>query len=141
MAIAATVSILGLCASLRIASVNSTLLRATARLAPRGYNVSISNGLGALPLLVTRHDDRPSRAGHVGRHVGRTKLRVNGCTSPHAHCLVLLLYRPSSDPALVSRAPLCDASITAGHRVDYHEKDYAMLRVCLNPSSGEHRVR
>ncbi len=47
----AAVNILGLSGSLRAASCNSRLLRATARLAPRGVEVSIFGGLGALPLF------------------------------------------------------------------------------------------
>jgi len=44
-------NILGLSGSLRVASINSMLLRATARLAPRDINVSIFNGSGELPLF------------------------------------------------------------------------------------------
>jgi chromate reductase len=43
--------ILGLSGSLRAASVNTMLLRATARLAPSGIDVSIFKGLGDLPLF------------------------------------------------------------------------------------------
>jgi chromate reductase len=43
--------ILGLSGSLRSASINSMLLRATARLAPTGVEVSIFEGLGELPLF------------------------------------------------------------------------------------------
>ncbi len=43
--------ILGISGSLRTASVNSMLLRATARLAPRDIDVSIFNGLGGLPFF------------------------------------------------------------------------------------------
>ncbi|MEA3197832.1 MAG: hypothetical protein QOF32_1884, partial [Gammaproteobacteria bacterium] len=44
-------NILGLSGSLRAASINSMLLRATTRLAPRDINVSIFNGLGELELF------------------------------------------------------------------------------------------
>lgn len=44
-------NILGLSGSLRAASINTMLLRATARLAPRDINVSIFKGLGELPLF------------------------------------------------------------------------------------------
>jgi len=44
-------NILCLSGSLRTASINSMLLRATARLAPGDINVSIFNGLGELPLF------------------------------------------------------------------------------------------
>ena len=47
----AVVNILGLSGSLRAASVNSMLLRAMARLAPRHIHVSVFNGLGELPLF------------------------------------------------------------------------------------------
>jgi chromate reductase, NAD(P)H dehydrogenase (quinone) len=43
--------ILGLAGSLRAASINAMLLRATARLAPTDIDVSIFNGLGDLPLF------------------------------------------------------------------------------------------
>jgi NAD(P)H-dependent FMN reductase len=43
--------ILALSGSLRAASINSMLLRATARLAPRDINVAVFNGLGDLPLF------------------------------------------------------------------------------------------
>lgn len=43
--------ILALCGSLRAASINALLLRATARLAPADINVLIFNGLGDLPLF------------------------------------------------------------------------------------------
>lgn len=43
--------ILGLSGSLRAASINSMLLRAAAKLAPRGIEVSIFQGLGELPLF------------------------------------------------------------------------------------------
>jgi chromate reductase, NAD(P)H dehydrogenase (quinone) len=45
------IDILGLSGSLRAASINSMLLRATARLAPKTVNVSIFNELGRLPLF------------------------------------------------------------------------------------------
>jgi len=45
------VKILGLSGSLRAASINSMLLRATARLAPADIEVSIFRGLGELPLF------------------------------------------------------------------------------------------
>jgi chromate reductase, NAD(P)H dehydrogenase (quinone) len=48
---AAAMNILGLSGSLRAASINSMLLRATVRLAPRDINVSIFNGLGELQLF------------------------------------------------------------------------------------------
>jgi chromate reductase, NAD(P)H dehydrogenase (quinone) len=48
---AAAMNIHALSGSLRVASINSMLLRATARLAPRDINVSIFNGLGELPLF------------------------------------------------------------------------------------------
>src|ERR1700722_20060696 len=44
-------NILGLSGSLRAASINSMLLRATVRLAPSDINVSIFNGLGELQLF------------------------------------------------------------------------------------------
>jgi len=44
-------NILGLSGSLRAASINSMLLRATVRLAPKDINVSIFNRLGELPLF------------------------------------------------------------------------------------------
>ena len=47
----AMVNILGLSGSLRAASINSMLLRATARLAPAQVTVEIFNGLGDLPLF------------------------------------------------------------------------------------------
>jgi NAD(P)H-dependent FMN reductase len=43
--------ILGLCGSLRQASVNMALLRAAARLAPPGVDLRIFGGLGELPLF------------------------------------------------------------------------------------------
>lgn len=45
------VKILGLSGSLRAASTNSMLLRAVAKLAPAGIEVSIFQGLGELPLF------------------------------------------------------------------------------------------
>jgi chromate reductase len=48
---AAVMNILGLSGSLRAASINSMLLRATALLAPEDINLSIFNGLGELPLF------------------------------------------------------------------------------------------
>jgi chromate reductase, NAD(P)H dehydrogenase (quinone) len=44
-------NVLGLSGSLRATSINSMLLRATARIAPRDIRVSIFNGLGELPLF------------------------------------------------------------------------------------------
>ena len=43
--------ILALSGSLRVASINSSLLRAAARLAPPGITVEVFSGLGALPLF------------------------------------------------------------------------------------------
>ena len=43
--------ILALCGSLRAASINAALLRATRRLAPSGVHVRIFDGLGTLPLF------------------------------------------------------------------------------------------
>ncbi len=43
--------VLGICGSLRAASLNSALLRTAARLAPPGMQVSLLPGLGALPLF------------------------------------------------------------------------------------------
>jgi chromate reductase len=43
--------ILALCGSLRSVSMNATLLRATARLAPAGIHVELFGGLGLLPLF------------------------------------------------------------------------------------------
>lgn len=43
--------VLAISGSLRAASVNSTLLRATARLAPAGIDVRVCAGIGALPLF------------------------------------------------------------------------------------------
>jgi len=45
------VNILAFCGSLRRASMNAALLRATARLAPAGVRVEIFAGLSALPLF------------------------------------------------------------------------------------------
>ena len=45
------VTILGLCGSLRAASLNSMLLRAAARLAPDGVRLEVYAGLGLLPLF------------------------------------------------------------------------------------------
>jgi len=44
-------TILGLCGSLRAASLNAMLLRALARLAPPGIDVRTDAGLGTLPLF------------------------------------------------------------------------------------------
>lgn len=44
-------NILALSGSLRAASLNSALLRALARIAPPGINVTLFSGLGALPLF------------------------------------------------------------------------------------------
>lgn len=44
-------TILALCGSLRAASMNAALLRATARLAPSGTNVDFFDGLARLPLF------------------------------------------------------------------------------------------
>jgi NAD(P)H-dependent FMN reductase len=46
-----TVKVLALCGSLRAASLNSALLRATARLAPAGISVRVFPSLGSLPLF------------------------------------------------------------------------------------------
>jgi len=43
--------VLALCGSLRAASMNAALLRATARLAPAGIDVFIFEGMAALPLF------------------------------------------------------------------------------------------
>lgn len=43
--------VLALCGSLRAASINAALLRATARLAPEGLNIDVHAGLGDLPLF------------------------------------------------------------------------------------------
>ena len=43
--------ILAISGSLRVASLNSALLRAAARLAPAGINVVVYRGLGDLPLF------------------------------------------------------------------------------------------
>jgi len=45
------VNVLALCGSLRAASMNAALLRATARLAPDGLTVTIFPGLAELPLF------------------------------------------------------------------------------------------
>ncbi len=49
--VGAATNILGICGSLRAASINSKLLHATARLAPQDINVSVFDGLGKLPLF------------------------------------------------------------------------------------------
>ena len=46
-----TCKVLAFCGSLRAASMNAALLRATARLAPAGISVDIFRGLDALPLF------------------------------------------------------------------------------------------
>ncbi len=46
-----TMKILAISGSLRVASLNSALLRAVARLAPAGVNVVLYRGLGDLPLF------------------------------------------------------------------------------------------
>lgn len=51
--------ILGLSGSLRAASINSMLLRATARLAPADIEVSIFRGLGELPLFNPDRESHP----------------------------------------------------------------------------------
>lgn len=43
--------VLALCGSLRAASMNAALLRASTRLAPPGIDVRVFDGLGALPLF------------------------------------------------------------------------------------------
>ena len=48
---ACIVNVLALCGSLRAASLNAALLRATARLAPDGLRVEIFSGLAELPLF------------------------------------------------------------------------------------------
>jgi NAD(P)H-dependent FMN reductase len=48
---ACIVNVLALCGSLRAASMNAALLRATARLAPDGISVEIFSGLAELPLF------------------------------------------------------------------------------------------
>ncbi len=48
---ACIVNVLALCGSLRAASMNAALLRATARLAPDGIRVEIFSGLAELPLF------------------------------------------------------------------------------------------
>ena len=48
---ACNVNVLALCGSLRAASMNAALLRATARLAPDGTRVEIFSGLAELPLF------------------------------------------------------------------------------------------
>jgi len=55
----AAVKILGLSGSLRAASINSMLLRATALLAPPGIKVSIFDGMGQLPLFNPDLEARP----------------------------------------------------------------------------------
>ena len=53
--------LLALSGSLRSASINSALLRATARIAPRSMSVTLFNGLGELPLFnPDREADPPS---------------------------------------------------------------------------------
>jgi NAD(P)H-dependent FMN reductase len=49
--VAPIVKVLALCGSLRAASMNAALLRATARLAPADMTVEIFRGLGELPLF------------------------------------------------------------------------------------------
>jgi chromate reductase, NAD(P)H dehydrogenase (quinone) len=46
-----SLNVLALCGSLRRISMNAALLRATARLAPEGFQVRIFGGLAALPLF------------------------------------------------------------------------------------------
>ena len=60
--------ILALCGSLRAASMNAALLRATARLAPDGLAVEIFPGLGGLPLFnpdLEAHMPAPARNLHA----------------------------------------------------------------------------
>ena len=51
--------ILALSGSLRAASINSALLRATARLAPAGLTVAVDASVGRLPLFNPDQADRP----------------------------------------------------------------------------------
>ena len=51
--------VLGLSGSLRSISINSTLLRAAAKLAPPEMTVTVFNGLGELPLLNPDHEANP----------------------------------------------------------------------------------
>src|SRR6187549_3934768 len=48
---ACNVNVLALCGSLRAASMNAALLRATARLAPDDLTVEVFSGMGDLPLF------------------------------------------------------------------------------------------
>ncbi len=52
-------NVLALCGSLRAASLNAVLLRATARLAPPGTGVTLFEGMGRLPLFNPDLEDRP----------------------------------------------------------------------------------
>lgn len=57
-----TMTLLGLCGSLRRASVNATLLRALATIAPPGVAVTVHEGLGELPLFNPDRESDPPEA-------------------------------------------------------------------------------
>jgi chromate reductase, NAD(P)H dehydrogenase (quinone) len=61
-------NVLAISGSLRAASVNSALLRATARLAPRGVDVRVSTAPGSLPLFNPDLELHPPPAVMAFRH-------------------------------------------------------------------------
>jgi chromate reductase, NAD(P)H dehydrogenase (quinone) len=62
--------VLAFCGSLRRASMNAALLRATARLAPAGMEIELFDGLGTLPLFNPDLEaDMPAAASRMHRAV------------------------------------------------------------------------
>lgn len=54
--------VLGICGSLRAASINAGVLRAARRLAPDGVELTIFEGIGLLPLFNPDLEENPPRA-------------------------------------------------------------------------------
>jgi NAD(P)H-dependent FMN reductase len=65
--------ILAFCGSLRSVSMNAALLRATARLAPKGIVVELFDGLGGLPLF------NPELEAQMPPAVTRMQHAIDGC--------------------------------------------------------------
>jgi chromate reductase, NAD(P)H dehydrogenase (quinone) len=63
--------VLGICGSLRAASLNAALLRTAARIAPAGMQVSVLAGLGELPLF------NPDLEAHVPAAVAALRREVD----------------------------------------------------------------
>ena len=129
--------ILALCGSLRAASMNAALLRATARLAPAGVTVELFAGLGELPLF------NPDLEARLPAQALRLHEAVAGCdalliASPEYAHGVTAVIKNALD-WLVSFPPFVDKPVAIFHASPRSVHADASLRETLTTMSADLR--